>query len=103
MSDRVWDLFFLKGPKVIFSISLALLHLMKKDLLKCKDFAEIFETLESYPRKVIDVNTLIQTSEIPKYKIKATFIKDARVEMREKVESQLQSLVQVKENFKGTY
>ncbi len=55
----MWDLFFLKGPKIIFRISLALLHLMRKDLMRSKDFAEIFETLESYPRKVIDVKTLI--------------------------------------------
>lgn len=32
---------------------------MKKELMKTEDFAEIFETLESYPRKMIDVNTLI--------------------------------------------
>jgi hypothetical protein len=32
---------------------------MRKDLMRSKDFAEIFETLESYPRKVIDVKTLI--------------------------------------------
>lgn len=76
MSDHVWDLFFLKGPKIIFRISLALLHLMKKDLMRSKDFAEIFETLESYPRKVIDVKILIQTSEIPKYKIKARSIRE---------------------------
>lgn len=75
VSDRMWDLFFIKGPKIIFRISLALLHLMKKDLMQSKDFAEIFETLESYPRKVIDANTLIQTAEIPKYKIKARTIR----------------------------
>ena len=59
ISDRVWDLFFLKGPKIIFRISLALLHLMKKDLMRSKDFGEIFETLESNPRKMIDIKTLI--------------------------------------------
>ena len=74
VSDRVWDLFFLKGSKIIFRISLALLHLMKKDLMRSRDFAEIFETLESNPRKLIDVNTLIQTAEIPKYKVKARYI-----------------------------
>ncbi len=59
LSYRVWDLFFLKGPKIIFRISLALLHMMKKDLMKSKDFGDIFETLESYPRKVVDDNTLL--------------------------------------------
>lgn len=103
VSDRVWDLFFLKGPKIIFRISLALLHLMKKDLMRSKDFAEIFETLESYPRKVIDVNTLIQTAEMQKYKIKARTIRDRRAVMREQVEEQLQKMVKMKENFNGTY
>ena len=72
VSYRVWDLFFLKGPKIIFRISLALLHMMKKYLMRSKDFGDIFETLESYPRKVTDqdANTLIQTAEMPKYKIK---------------------------------
>ncbi len=103
VSDRVWDLFFLKGPKIIFRISLALLHLMKRDLMKSKDFAEIFETLESYPRRLIDVKTLIQTSEIPKYKVKARQIREERVKIREQVEEQLQKMVELKENFKGTY
>jgi hypothetical protein len=75
-------MFFIKGPKIIFRISLALLHMMKKDLMKSKDFGEIFETLESYPRKVIDIKTLLQTSEMPKYKIKAKTIREERVRVR---------------------
>lgn len=71
--------------------------------MKSKDFAEIFETLESYPRKVIDVKTLIQTSEIPKYKIKARTIREERTIIRDQVDEQLQKMVQMKENFKGTY
>ena len=63
---------------MIFRISLALLHLMRTELLKSKDFAELFELLESFPRKCIDDKTLIQTAEIPKYKIKNRFIRDLR-------------------------
>jgi hypothetical protein len=59
VSVRIWDLFFLKGIKVIYSISLALLYLMKNELKKTKDFGEIFEIIESYPRKMIDLKTLI--------------------------------------------
>jgi TBC1 domain family member 8/9 len=82
VSDRVWDLFFLKGPKIIFRISISLLYMMRKDLLKTKDFGEIFETLESYPRKVIDFKILFQTSEMPKFKIKARQIREERIDMR---------------------
>jgi hypothetical protein len=82
----VWDLFFLKGPKIIFRISFALLHMMKKDLMRSQDFGEIFETLESHPRKIIDVNTLIQTAEMPKYKIKQETINEGRKRIRLEVE-----------------
>ena len=46
--------------------------MMKKDLMRSKDFGDIFETLESYPRRVndVDAKALIQTAEMPKYKIK---------------------------------
>jgi hypothetical protein len=86
VSDRVWDLFFLKGSKIIFRISLALLHMMKNELMQCNDFAEIFEKLESFPRKVKDINPLIQTAEMPKYKIKARTIREERIIVRERVE-----------------
>lgn len=89
VSDRVWDFFFLKGPKVIFRVSLALLHLMKKDLMRSRDFAEIFETLESNPRKMIDVNILFQTAEMPKYKVKESYIREKRQEIRGSVEERL--------------
>ncbi len=68
----------LKGTKTIFRVSLALLHLMKQNLMNTRDFAEIFETLESFPRKMIDVRTLIQTSEMSKYKIKNRQIRKER-------------------------
>ena len=83
VSVRVWDMFFLKGTKMIFRISLALLHLMKNDLMKTKDFAEIFEMLETFPRKLMDDKTLLQTAEIPKYKIKNKFLMQLRGHKRE--------------------
>jgi hypothetical protein len=59
VSNKIWDFFFLKGTKIIFRISLALLHLMKRELMQTRDFAEIFETIEAFPRKMIDERTLI--------------------------------------------
>lgn len=40
-------------------MSLALLYLMKNELMSTSDFAEIFEILEAFPRKFIDEKTLI--------------------------------------------
>jgi len=36
----VWDLFFLKGIKVIFRVSLALLSKMKNQLMQLTDFGK---------------------------------------------------------------
>lgn len=52
-------MFLINGIKVIMKFSLALFHMMKNDLMKTNDFAEIFEILDSYPRKLIDSKTLI--------------------------------------------
>lgn len=46
---RIWDLFFLKGSKIIFRISLAILHMMKKQLLSCTQFDEINNVFNSIP------------------------------------------------------
>lgn len=78
-------MFFLLGTKIIFRVSLALLHLMKTELMKAKEFSEIFETLETFPRKFIDYKTLIQTTELPKFKIKNRDIRRLRETKRAKV------------------
>lgn len=33
--QRLWDLFFIKGNKILFRISLAIFHLMEEELLEC--------------------------------------------------------------------
>ena len=89
VSVKVWDLFFLYGTKVIFQISLALLYLMRNELMKTKEFSDIFETLDSFPRKFIDYKTLFQTTEIPKFKITNKEIRERRKFKRPAVEEEL--------------
>lgn len=55
---------------------------MKPSLMQTKDFAEIFEILESFPRKFMDVKTLIQTTEMPKFKVRNRHIKVWRAQKR---------------------
>jgi hypothetical protein len=40
VSDRIWDLFFLRGHKVIFSFLLAIMHSMKAELMQMQNFDE---------------------------------------------------------------
>jgi hypothetical protein len=40
---------------------------------------------------------------MPKYKVKARYIREQRIIVRKSVEDKLQKMVEVKENYKGTY
>ena len=78
--------------------------MMKPCLMNTTEFGEIFEFLDQFPRKIEnDVRTLIQLSDIPKYKIKDREIKRQREIKRGYVVDELQRLVQIKETYKGTY
>ena len=71
--------------------------------MKATEFSDIFEKLESFPRKYQDFKTLIQTTEHPRFKITNKEIKLLRDEKRPQVESELLKLVQNKDDVKGTY
>eukprot|EP00350_Pseudokeronopsis_sp_OXSARD2_P011939 CAMPEP_0170552312 /NCGR_PEP_ID=MMETSP0211-20121228/10203_1 /TAXON_ID=311385 /ORGANISM="Pseudokeronopsis sp., Strain OXSARD2" /LENGTH=149 /DNA_ID=CAMNT_0010859939 /DNA_START=1044 /DNA_END=1493 /DNA_ORIENTATION=- len=75
---RIWDMFFLKGIKIIFRITLALLCLMKEELMQTEEFGEVFDILESFPRKTKDFKPLIQTASMQKFKVKANYIEEQR-------------------------
>jgi len=49
LSVKVFDLFVLKGIKVIFSISLAIFEGMQKKILMKNDFGEIYEYFSKTP------------------------------------------------------
>ena len=49
--QRLWDLVFIKGNKILFRISLAIFHLMEEELLECHGIMQInkkMETISSY-------------------------------------------------------
>lgn len=44
--QRLWDVFFLKGDKVLFRISLAIYHLLTQKIMKCSEVTEISKVME---------------------------------------------------------
>lgn len=68
--SRIWDLFFLKGSKILFRISLAILHVMKPQLMKADGFEEIQKCFEGIQCLIHDARVIIQVSNMPKYKLK---------------------------------
>ena len=61
VSDRIWDLFFLRGQKVIFCFFLAIMHSMKSELMKLNSFEEAMKFIEEKPRELesVDMKFLI--------------------------------------------
>jgi hypothetical protein len=44
--QRLWDILFIKGSKIIFCISLAIYHLMSAQLLKCQEINEVIKAMD---------------------------------------------------------
>ena len=67
---RIWDLFFLKGSKILFRISLAIFHIMKPQIMGFKNFEDIMRVFDSIPAQLQDANIIIQVSNMKNYKLK---------------------------------
>lgn len=58
---RIWDCFFVEGPKTLFRISLAILKIIEPELQAANDEMEVFQLIQSAPRKLHDPEVLIKT------------------------------------------
>ena len=81
VSDTIWDLMFLRGHKVIFQFLLALMHSMRAQLMTL-EFDGALKFIEEQPKFLVDVQTLIQNSELPLFKVTNTELSDMREECR---------------------
>lgn len=69
VSDRIWDLFFLRGHKVIFSFLLAIMQSMKAELMRMQNFDEAMQFISESPRDLVNMKVLIQLAEQDRFKI----------------------------------
>ena len=68
---RLWDLFFIKGSKILFRISLAIFHLMEDELLQCNGINAIVQKMDTISQYLQDPNLVLQVANMPQYKIKS--------------------------------
>ena len=47
--SRIWDMFFLKGSKILFRVCLAVLHMMKSQIMSYQNFEDIMKVFDSIP------------------------------------------------------
>ena len=77
-SMLIWDLFLLKGPKVIFRVMLAIFQMMSKSILKIHDHGELWMYLKNYPENELDVTLLVALIDNPKLHISNSEINELR-------------------------
>ena len=88
--QRLWDLFFIKGNKILFRISLAIFHLMEPALLRCTSITQIMEQMNTISQMLQDHNLVLQVASMPRYKIKGATLEAMRARYRQAVVSELE-------------
>jgi hypothetical protein len=58
---RVWDSLFYEGSKTLFRISLAIFKSGEQDIKNTGEQLEIFQVVQSIPRRLIDINALMES------------------------------------------
>lgn len=57
---RVWDSFFYEGSKTIFRVALAIFKVGEQEIRAVNDPMEIFQVVQTIPRRLIDANVLME-------------------------------------------
>jgi hypothetical protein len=58
---RVWDAFFFEGSKTLFRVALAIFKVGEAEIRAVADPMEVFQVVQTIPRKFVDVNVLMAT------------------------------------------
>ncbi|KAH7039632.1 rab-GTPase-TBC domain-containing protein [Microdochium trichocladiopsis] len=58
---RVWDVFFYEGSRTLFRIALTIFKTGEPEIKAVKDPMEIFQTVQTIPRRLIDANVLMES------------------------------------------
>ncbi|KAI9371849.1 rab-GTPase-TBC domain-containing protein [Aspergillus egyptiacus] len=59
---RVWDAFFYEGSKTFFRVSMGIFKACEKEIMAVSDPMEVFQVVQTVPKKLLDANTLLDES-----------------------------------------
>lgn len=59
---RVWDVFFYEGSKTFFRVSMSIFKACEKDIMAVSDPMEVFQVVQTVPKKLLDANVLLDGS-----------------------------------------
>lgn len=79
---RVWDIFFYEGSKTFFRVSLAIFKACERDILAVSDPMEVFQVVQTVPKKLLDANTLLEECFVRKNRVGQGRIEELRASRR---------------------
>ncbi|KAH8695476.1 rab-GTPase-TBC domain-containing protein [Talaromyces proteolyticus] len=82
---RVWDCFFYEGSKTFFRVALGIFKAGEREILSVSDPMEVFQIVQTIPKKLLDANALLDESMSRKYRVGQGRIDALRAERREAV------------------
>ena len=75
---RVWDVFFYEGSKTFFRVALAIFKASEKEILAVSDPTEVFQIVQTVPKRLLDVNSLLDDSFSRRYRVGQSRINSLR-------------------------
>lgn len=79
---RVWDIFFYEGSKTFFRVSLAIFKACEREILGVSDPMEVFQVVQSVPKTLLDVNTLLEDCFLRRHRVGQGRIEELRAARR---------------------
>lgn len=79
---RVWDIFFYEGSKTFFRVSLAIFKACEKEILAVSDPMEVFQVVQTIPKKLLDANALLDDCFLRKHRVGQGRIDELRAARR---------------------
>ncbi|KAL4931163.1 plasma-membrane choline transporter-domain-containing protein [Aspergillus undulatus] len=79
---RVWDAFFYEGSKTFFRISMAIFKVCERDIMAVSDPMEVFQVVQTVPKKLLDANALFDASFIRRNRVGQGRIDELRAARR---------------------
>ncbi|KAL4810013.1 rab-GTPase-TBC domain-containing protein [Aspergillus unguis] len=79
---RVWDTFFYEGSKTFFRVSMAIFKACEKDIMAVSDPMEVFQVVQTVPKKLLDANWLLEASFTRRNRVGQGRIDELRVARR---------------------
>ncbi|EEH08476.1 GTPase activating protein gyp3 [Histoplasma capsulatum G186AR] len=79
---RVWDVFFYEGSRTFFRVALAIFKSSEKEILSLSDPMEIFQVVQSAPKKLIDASALVDECFTRRFRLTQARVEELRAARR---------------------